>query len=247
MEKTNVIFGASIFMSMKGSNLLNKNIIEFFSVFEGAFTFMDLSNIDNYEVEVPKELYSKMNYSFKDKIDKLNEAVNNNEDIRIWTSHLDVNSYLFFLYLCDYLKDKECNLYVVYSDEYNKYSYSPACLKSNELEELAKLEHKLSKEEIDKFSKEWIRIKNSKADMRILENKEVKLVSFNYFNDTILDLLKQLGEVKVSKLVALFMKDYCLDAFVVAYLINRLIESYKIKVVSIGERFFENDIVINEL
>ena len=63
---------------------------------------------------------------------------------------------------------------------------------------------------------------------------------------SILNLLKKLGKVKVSRLVALFMKDHYLDAFVIAYLINRLIEKDRIKVISVGERFFENVIAINE-
>ena len=29
---------------------------------------------------------------------KLNEAINNNKEIRIWTSHFDINSYSLFLF-----------------------------------------------------------------------------------------------------------------------------------------------------
>ena len=50
MEKVNIIFGASTFVTMKDSKLLNDNIIEFDTVFSVA----DLSNLDNYELALQK-------------------------------------------------------------------------------------------------------------------------------------------------------------------------------------------------
>ena len=243
MEKVNIIFGTSTFVTMKDSKLLNDNIIEFDTVFSVA----DLSNLDNYELVLPKDIYNEnIYYSFNNEIKKLNEAINNNKEIRIWTSHFDINSYSLFLYLCDYLKDKDCNLYVVFSDEYNENCYSPACMRENELEELTKLEHKLSKDQIRKHSKEWQEIKNKKSDMRILENKKVKLVSFDYYNEEILNLLKELGEVKIVRLVGLFMNSHYLQDLVVSYFVSRLINDKKIKGIKYGERFFENVIAINK-
>ena len=242
MKKTNVIFGTSTFVTMKESDLLNKDIIKFDTIFSVA----DLSNLDNYELFLPKEIFYNINYSFGNEIKRLNEAINNNKEIRIWTSHLEINSYLLFLYLCNYLKDKDCNLYVVYSDEYNKNCYSPACMKESELEELSKLEHKLSKIEIIEYSNEWQRIKNTESDLRILEDGKVKSVSFDYYNEEILNLLKELGKVKIARLVGLFMSKHYLQDLVISYLVNRLIENDKIKVVSYGERFFENAIIIND-
>lgn len=243
MEKVNIIFGASTFVTMKDSKLLNDNIIEFDTVFSVA----DLSNLDNYELDLPKDIYNEnINYSFSNEIKRLNKAINNNKEIRIWTSHFDINSYLLLLYLCNYLKDKDCNLYVVFSDEYDENIYSPACMRENELEELVKLEHKLSKEEILEYSKKWQIIKNNKSDMRILENKKVKSVSFDYYNEEILNLLKELGEVKIVRLVGLFMNNHYLQDLVVSYFVDRLINNGKIKVIKYGERFFENVIVINK-
>lgn len=243
MEKVNIIFGASTFVTMKDSKLLNDNIIEFDTVFSVA----DLSNLDNYELALPKDIYKEnIYYSFNNEIKKLNEAINNNKEIRIWTSHFDINSYSLFLYLCDYLKDKDCNLYVVYSDEYDEKCYSPACMRETELEELAKLEHKLSKKEIRNYSNEWQIIMNKKSDMRILGNKKVKSVSFDYYNEEILNLLKELGEVKIVRLVGLFMNNHYLQDLVVSYFVDRLINNGKIKVIKYGERFFENVIAINK-
>ena len=137
-------------------------------------------------------------------------------------------------------------MYVVFSDEYNENCYFPACMRGNELEELAKLEHKLSKKEIRNYSNEWQEIKNKKSDMRILENKKVKLVSFDYYNEEILNLLKELGEVKIVRLVGLFMNNHYLQDLVVSYFVDRLINEEKIKVIKYGERFFENVVAINK-
>ena len=82
---------------------------------------------------------------------------------------------------------------------------------------------------------------------KIPKNREVKLVSFDYFNNKILNVLKTLGKVKVSKLVATFMKDFHLSDLIISYLVVRLIKKGKIKVIKYGERFFENVIAINDL
>lgn len=119
-------------------------------------------------------------------------------------------------------------------------------MRESELEELIKFEHKLSKEEIRKHSNEWQIIKNNKSDMRILENKKVKLVSFNYYNEEILNLLKELGEVKIVRLVGLFMNNHYLQDLVISYFVSKLISDKKIKVIKYGERFFENVIAINK-
>ena len=247
MNKVNVIFGGSTFVTMRESDLLNNNIIQFFSNFNCVFSVANLSKIDGFKVVLPKGVYSeKIEYSFEDKINKLDEAINNNEDIRIWTSHYDIESYLLFLYLCNYLKDRDCNLYVVYSDEYDKDCYSPACMKKEDLEALSKLEHKLSKDEIIEHSKGWVNLKNNTSDIRILEDKKLKLVSYDYYNEEILNLLKELGEVEIVKLVGSFMNNNYLQCLLVSYFIDRLIKDGKIKIVKYGERFFENVIIIND-
>lgn len=97
MKKINVIFGASTFITMKDSKLLNDNIIEFDTVFSVA----DLSNLDNYALDLPKDIYNEnINYSFSNEIKRLNKAINNNKEIRIWTSHFDIiHIHYFYTYV----------------------------------------------------------------------------------------------------------------------------------------------------
>jgi len=242
MNKINLVFGLTMNYILKNTNL-SEDILQFNSMFETG----DITNINNYEIKISKDIYKDdIIINFENEIKLLNNAIEEKKDIRIWTSHYEVNSYVLLLYICNYLKNKNVNIYVIFSDEYkNKLTPSPECFDQNEIIELLNIEHKLSKVEIDNYSNEWIKIKDSKADMRILENKEVKLVTFDYYNDQLLNILKDEGEIKVVRLIALFMKDYFLQDTVVAYLISRLIKKKKIKVIKHGERFFQNIIIIN--
>ena len=69
---------------------------------------------------------------------------------------------------------------------------------------------------------------------------------FDYYNDIILERLKSLEEVKISTLTASLMKDYYLQDLLLVYLISRLIDNNKIKIIEISkERYFHNIIKIN--
>ena len=239
--KINIVFGSSIYVTMKESKILN-NIIEFDTIFSVA----DLSNINNFKITIPKEICNYNKYSFKEKIDKLQQLINSdNVDIRIWTSHYEINSYLLFLYLCNYLENIKTNIFVVFSDEYDKEYYSPASMNIEELEALTNLEHKLTKEEVCKYSLEWKKIENTNCDLRILEDKKIKLVSYDYLNEKILNKLKQLGKTRVSILTGNIMSKYYLPDIIIVYLIKRLINNKKIKIIKESkERFFESTIMI---
>ena len=66
--------------------------------------------------------------------------------------------------------------------------------------------------EIREFSKIWQYIKSKKCDMRILEDKKIKLVSFDYYNEILLNILKEQGEITICRLTALFMMEYHISA-----------------------------------
>ena len=133
MNKLNIISGLSTYHTMKECDYLKDNIL----MFDIPFSLIDLSTTKEMEVILPKDIYHKeIKYSFKESIDKLKSYIQNNKDIRIWTSHYEINSYLLMLYICNYLQNKDCNIYVVFSDEYNKDCYSPTCMNAPELNKL---------------------------------------------------------------------------------------------------------------
>lgn len=119
-------------------------------------------------------------------------------------------------------------------------------MNERELEELSKLEHKLTNEEIQDYSNTWKQIIKTNSDMRIMENNNVKCVSFDYYNDTILDLLKELGEVKTIKLVGRLMANIYFSDIFLTYLIDRLIKENKIIIIKKEKRLWESTIRIND-
>lgn len=240
MKTLEIVFGNSCYMTMKNSSLRSNNIL----LCNLLLNVGDLSKIEEYKIDLPDELCNEIgNYSFEKEILIIKEAITRKDKIRIWTSYYNVYSYLIMLYICNILKNIECDLYVTYSDEYdNTENYiSPSMMNSKELENLANLEHKLSKDDIFKFSSIWEELVNNNSEMRILENGIVKSVSINYYDNMILDKLKSLGSVKVSKLVAMLMQEIYLIDILYVYFINNLIKNDKIKVVKIdNDRFFDN-------
>ncbi len=240
MKILEIVFGNSCYMTMKNSSLRSNNIL----LFNLLLNVGDLSKIEEHKINIPDELCNENgNYSFKKEIVIINEAIKRKDKIRIWTSHYNIYSYLIMLYICNILKNIECDLYVTYSDECDNVEYciSPSVMNPKELENLAKLEHKLSEDDILKFSNTWEELVKSNSEMRILENGIVKSVSISYYYSMILDKLKLLGSVKVSKLVAMLIQEIYLMDILYVYLIKKLIKNGKIKVVKIdNNRFFDN-------
>ncbi len=240
MKTLEIVFGNSCYMTMKNSSLRSNNIL----LCNLLLNVGDLSTIYQYRINIPDELCNENgNYFFENEIAIINEVIKRKDKIRIWTSHYNVYSYLIMLYICNIVKNIDYELYVTYSDEYNndKNCISPSMMNSKELENLSKLEHKLSKNDILKFSDVWEELVKNNSEMRVLENGIVKSVSINYYDSIILDKLKLLGTVKVSKLVAMLIQEIYLMDILYVYLIKKLIKNGKIKIVKINnDRFFDN-------
>lgn len=179
---------------------------------------------------------------------QLTNSIKNKNKIRIWCSRKDSDSYILLPYICNFVKNMQCNLFVIYSDDYDEKFLSPAILKEEELESITALEHKLSNDDIIKFSKIWDNIKSQKADIRIMYNNELKLVSYDYFDNIIIDKLKMLGTVKESKLVSKLFFEYHLCDLIFVYLINRLIKEKRVIIVKKNSdtREFDNIISVSE-
>ncbi len=242
MKILEIVFGNSCYMTMKNSPFRVNNIL----LCNLLLNVGDLSKIEEHKINIPDELCNEIgNYSFEKEIIIVNEAIKRKDKMRIWTSHYNVYSYLIMLYICNILKNIECDLYVTYSDEYgNAENYiSPSVMNSKELEILAKLEHKLTKDEIIEYSNMWEEIVKINSEMRVFENGAVKSVSINYYDNVILDKLKELGQVKISKLVAMLMKEIYLTDNLYVYIIKRLIKNDKIRIVKINDNIFFNSVI----
>ena len=91
------------------------------------------------------------------------------------------------------------------------------------------------------------KIKTQKSDMRIMENQKVKLVSYDYFNDILLNKLTELGEVKISVLAGHIMSNLHIADTVILYLVERLINLNKITVIENDDRLWNCIIKINKI
>ena len=249
---TEIIYGDSLYHTIKQCDFVGNKIIKF----DKFLSFADLSNIDKNQIKLNKDfcnfIYPEINHKFDviesmENINKeLDDSVKRNSKIRIWSTRKESESYLTFIYVCNYLINSSCNIYVIFSDEYDNECYSPACMNELELKELTKLEHKLSKEEIFKYATEWKKVAEDNQDMRIMENNKVKSASLDYYNDIILNKLSELGEIKSVSLIANLMKDYHISDICILYLINRLIKSNKIKIIKEGKSLWHSIITLTK-
>lgn len=243
METLEIVFGHSCYYTMKKSNL-NNNIL----IFNAIFNVGDLSNIKNYKIKIPDELYfEEKNVNFKNEYNIIVDNIKSKNKIRVWTGRKDIYSYLIMLYVCSIIKKYNYELYVLYCDEYNKDYPSPRVMDEKELECLTRLEHKLTNKEIEENVKTWNELVNKNSDLRIINNDSVKSVSIDFYDDYILKKLKSIGKIKISKLVGIIMQDIYLIDNMIIYLINRLIKSKKIKITLVNnDKYPENLIEIND-
>lgn len=237
MEKyIEVVLRGSNSETLENTTIIKNPIIKF----NIEFATSDLSEIEKYFVTLSQEIYGeKIKLDFKNEIVELEKYINDGYKIRIWTSHYDINSCILLLYICNYIENKVEKIEVVYADEYDKEIYSIGCIKNEKIEKLLSFEHNYSKKEIEIFSKEWDKIRNTNTELRIIEDKKIKLVSYDYFDTEILKIINKKQTSIISLAVDLSNK-YYLSETVFIYLIKRLIDINKIKIIKQSEKYIEN-------
>lgn len=227
-----ILYGASACYSFKKSKI-NNLVIEFDTIFSVA----NLDNIDNYILTYPNELFD--DYNFSKEIETLNNLTNTHK-VRIWCSKKDADSYILLCYMCYYLKDKTNNISVIYSEDYNENYNTPAIIREEEFIDALKHEYKLTIDDINELANSFINIKDIPTDIRIMKDNKISLENYDYYNDIILNIIKD-KELKISNVVGQLLTyyDHLVD-IIYCYLIQRMIESGIIKVVEDSDRFFDN-------
>lgn len=184
----------------------------------------------------------------KEKIETLKDKLKCNNTVRIWFSSLDSEDYSFFLFVIYLINkiNKEIKINIINvgtipKNEKLKYGpyWSLGCFSPDEIKELLQFERTLTQEEINDISNEWTKLENENADLRIIENKKLKSVSYKFLDDIVLEELSKYKETDEIKLVAELMKrerDYgniggLYGTLIFYYRINELKKQNKIKVV----------------
>lgn len=243
MKTLDIVFGDSSYNILKKINLKDSDILKINILFNVG----DLSNISNYIINIPKDLcFEEKNYYIKDETDKIIDSINRQYKIRVWTSHIDIYSYLIMLYVSSIVKKHDYQLYVIYCDEYKKDYPSISTMKIEEVEKLVFLEHKLENEEIKYNCDVWKKLIRDNSELRIIENEMVKSVSLNYYDKYILDILSKIGKVKISQLIGKLMQKVYLQDNLYKYLINNLIKNGRIIIYRDNKvRYCDNLISVN--
>jgi hypothetical protein len=194
---------------------------------------------------------------FKRSVKKILKIAQKDRKIRIWTSRSDIYEYLGFLFTLDLLQDREAEISVIFSDdtvvEYlhndnTSERYSPpsiACCSVEQITEIMKTEKTLTKNEIQTFLTEWQTIKNENSPLRILENKKIKSVADDYYDDTLLKILsEQDGSITIIRLCGEFLADnvFIWDRFLFER-IDELIKSGKIILIEKNKRQLYKSII----
>jgi len=203
--------------------------------------FLSIGDIKNNRLKFLEEFCHEINFYKENSLKKLLCNIDESTHVRIWSSKKNADDYLLLLYLCNYLKDKCTNISVIYTSDYNEYACSLNSIDYKEVNELLKYEHKLSESEIDNLSNKWICLVNTNSELRVLENGEILNRKYSDYDNIILNKLTKLGKCKISDLIASLMIDFVInDAgdLIYTYLIDRLIDNNKIKIISKGERHF---------
>ena len=109
--------------------------------------------------------------------------IDENKQIRIWTSHTNIHEYLSFLYFCYQSKCKKIS--VVFTDEYEKEIHSIGITTNEQIEQLLHHERKLTKTEVQKYRKEWLKLEQENSELRMFEKGKVISTNYDHLNNYI--------------------------------------------------------------
>ena len=127
--------------------------------------------------------------------------IDKDKTIRIWSSKNNTQEYLNFLFFCYKLPNR---ISVIFVNEYDEYVYSAGALNYKEIKELLKYEHKLNKEEKDKYKNEWIKLADENSEMRLFQNGKIISTNYDYLNSYI---DKYYDKNNIRRTVATLMKN----------------------------------------
>ena len=188
-----------------------------------------------------QELYNDPGFDYHDQIKELLDSINDDTLVRVWSSKGNADDYLLLLYICNLLKDKVSNMSVVYSTDYLEEVISINAADYKEIPLILQNEIILTSDMINKFANEWNELCAINSDLRVLENNKIINREYSDYDAIILDKLEILGPCKIASLIGHLMANYTINNasdVVYKYLVDRLINQNKIKIITKGERHF---------
>lgn len=236
-----IVNGMSEYGVLKRSKLFKEeNIIEMALLLNVG----SIKDLENTEIKTTCDALIDV----KEKIENLKNKLKCNNTVRIWFSSLDSEDYSFFLFVIYLINkiNKEVKINIINvgtipkNDKLKYGSYwSLGCFSPNEIKELLQFERTLTQEEIQSLSKEWMKLESENSDIRIIDNKKLKSVNYEFLDKTILEELSKYEEVDEIRLIVDLMirerEKHDLGGIngeiIFSYRINELIKQNKIKIV----------------
>ena len=146
--------------------------------------------------------------------------IDKDKTVRIWSSLNDIHEYLSFLYFCYKIPNK---ISVIFVTEYDEYAHSVGAVATEEIAKLLKYEHKLTKEEKDRYKNEWIKLVNENSEIRLFKNGKIISTNYDYLDEYI---NKYYDKNNIRKTVAALMGNDT-ENNLCDYIYNFLIERKK--------------------
>lgn len=231
-SSTHIVFGASTSGSLKMA--IQENIICFDDIFSIApiteiHAERGIANRHEWlgsHLNIDDEERFTYEKNFMNTIEKLSE-IPASHPIYIWAGE-NAHEQTALLFVLEQLKHNSNEIIWVNPNELYDVRYTGE-VNSEQLNTLLKDENSqtlLSKEELYEFEKQWKKLSENESTLRIWEDGKVKNVQVSYFDDFILDMVKEAGGEE----------DFIMAARVVGEVIGNL-EQY------IGDRFIEYRII----
>lgn len=180
-----------------------------------------------------------ISYDFTDDFNELKELVSNCKKIRVWSSHLDSNDYCLLLLICYLYKDREIS--VVFSEEIDWEATSLTFVSEEELPQLERKEHILTKRQKEDYCNEWEKVVNDNSELRYMLNGTVVSCNIDIFDNEIINRLDKTGKIYIFKFIGDLMANPIIPRVMYAdwiyiYLIHRLEKNGQIKSFIIDEK-----------
>lgn len=241
-----IVDGMSEYGVLKKSKLFEeKNIIE-------MALLLNVGSIKNLE-QIEFKTTCDALIDVKEKIENLKEKLKYHNTVRIWFSSLDSEDYNFFMFVVYLINKINKNIIINIINvgtipKNDKLKYGPywslGCFSSNEIKELIQFERKLTIQEIDDISSKWKKLETENRDLRIIENKKLKSVNYEFLDKIALEELSKYEEIDEIRLIVDLMarerekQDLggINGEIIFRYRINELIKQNKIKIVRIEQK-----------
>lgn len=211
------------------------------------YLYLDIGKLDDSRESFLRNYIQEDYIDIKNQIESFLKLIDQDVLVRIWSSKKNANDYLLVYYMCNLLRNMKIPISVIYTTDYNEYVLHIAQMKKEEFLCFFDYQKRLSKEEVNKFAMKWDKLVEENGELRVCVGGTIVSKNYRDYDEIILSMLHKIqledGICTKSKLVGRFMAQEIISDMSVRmgyFLINRLIQNGKIKVVKRDAKEFHD-------